>query len=93
MEKIRTTVRIAGRDYTLTSSDSEAYVRRVAAYVDRKIGELGMAARLPATDLAVLTAVTLADDLIKSHDEITRLRAELDQARLALEQKKAGTDA
>ena len=43
MEKIRTTVRVAGRDYTLTSYDSEAHVQRVAGYVDRKLNELSTA--------------------------------------------------
>ena len=33
MEKIRTTVRIAGKEYTIASTDSEAYVNRVAAWV------------------------------------------------------------
>ena len=80
MEKTRITLRINGKDYNLTSSDSEEYVRRVGAYVDRKITELGMAARMSAMDLAVLTAVNLADDLMKSHDEINRLRRALDEA-------------
>ncbi len=85
MEKTRITLRINGKDYNLTSSDSEEYVRRVGAYVDRKITELGMAARMSAMDLAVLTAVNLADDLMKSHDEINRLRRELDEAHEANE--------
>lgn len=85
MEKKRVTIRVAGKDYNMTSSDSEAYVRRVAAYVDRKIGELTLATRLPAADAAVLTAITLADDAFKAQDENTRLRRELDQARLEID--------
>lgn len=85
MEKKRVTIRVAGKDYNMTSSDSEAYVRRVAAYVDRKIGELTLATRLPAADAAVLTAITLADDVFKAQDENTRLRRELDQARLEID--------
>ena len=85
MEKKRVTIRVAGKDYNMTSSDSEAYVRRVAAYVDRKIGELTLATRLPAADAAVLTAITLADEAFKAQDENTRLRRELDQARLELD--------
>ena len=88
MEKKRVTIRVAGKDYNMTSSDSEAYVRRVASYVDRKINDLSLATRLPMTDLAVLTAITIADDAFKAHDELTRLRAELDQARLQLDQLK-----
>ena len=85
MEKKRVTIRVAGKDYNMTSSDSEAYVRRVAAYVDRKIGELTLATRLPAADAAVLTSITLADDAFKAQDENTRLRRELDQARLEID--------
>ena len=85
MEKKRVTIRVAGKDYNMTSSDSEAYVRRVAAYVDRKIGELTLATRLPAAEAAVLAASTLADDVFKAQDENTRLRRELDQARLEID--------
>ena len=35
------TLRIAGRDYTITSSDAPEHVRRVAVYIDRKIAETG----------------------------------------------------
>ena len=76
----------------MTSSDSEAYVRRVAAYVDRKIGELTLATRLPAADAAVLTAITLADDVFKAQDENTRLRRELDQARLEIDRLSGESD-
>lgn len=85
MEKKRVTIRVAGKDYNMTSSDPEAYVRRVAAHVDRRIGELTLAARLPAADVAVLTAITLADEAFKSQDELTRLRRELDEARLEID--------
>ena len=83
MQKIRTTVRIAGREYTIASTDSEAYVNRVAAWVDRRMNELAAATKLPASQLAVLVAVNAADDMMKSRDEITRLRAELDALRHA----------
>ena len=92
MEKKRVTIRVAGKDYNMTSSDSEAYVRRVAAYVDRKIGELTLATRLPAADAAGLTAITLADDAFKAQDENTRLRRELDQARLEIDRLSGESD-
>ncbi len=85
MEKIRTTVRIAGKDYTIASYDSEEYVNRVAAWVNRRMDELGAATHLPAAQLAVLTAVNAADDMMKSRDEIRRLQTELDEVRQKLE--------
>ena len=81
MQKIRTTVRIAGKEYTIASTDSEEYVNRVAGWVDRRMSELAAATRLPATQLAVLTAVNAADDMMKSRDEIRRLEAELEDLR------------
>ena len=83
MEKIRTTVRIAGKDYTIASYDSEEYVNRVADWVNRRMEELAAATKLPAAQLAVLTAVNAADDMMKSRDEIRRLKAELDALRHA----------
>ena len=85
MEKIRTTVRVAGREYTLTSYDPEAHVQRVAAYVDRKLSELSAATRLPMAQLAVLAAMNIADDMLKAHDEINRLRRELMETQKQLE--------
>ena len=86
MEKIRTTVRVAGKDYTIASYDSEAHVQRVAAYVDRKLSELSMATRLPQAQLSVLAALNIADDMLKAHDEITRLRRELMETQRQLEE-------
>ncbi len=83
MEKIRTTVRIAGKEYTIASYDSEEYVNRVADWVNRRMEELAAATKLPAAQLAVLTAVNAADDMMKSRDEIRRLKAELDDLRHA----------
>lgn len=84
MEKTRTTVKIAGKEYTMSSYDSEDYVHRVAIYVDRKMQELSMATRLPTNSLAVLTALNIADDMLKAHDENTRIRKELGETRQEL---------
>ena len=81
MERIKTTVRIGGRDYTLTGVASEDHMKRVAVFVDRKMEELTLSTRLPQPMIAVLTAMNIADDLIKAQDENTRLRKELLEAR------------
>ena len=36
MEKQKITVTVAGKNYTLVSGDPPEYVKRVAAFVDRK---------------------------------------------------------
>ena len=88
MQKIKTTVRIAGRDYAISSYDSEAYVQNVAAWVDRRMRELNQATRLPGGQLAVLTAINAADDMMKSREENRRLKRELETARAEIERLK-----
>ena len=84
-QKIRTTVRIAGKEYTIASYDSPEHVNRVAAFVDRQMSELALATKLPAAQLAVLAAVNATDDMLKSRDEIDRLRREIEKLRGELE--------
>ena len=92
MDKIRTTVRVAGKEYTIASYDSQEHVQRVAAFVDRKMNELNLATRLPAAQLAVLTAMNVTDDMLKAQDEVRRLRKELGETREQLEQLTRAAD-
>jgi len=77
MEKQKTTVRVAGRDYTLVSSDAPEYITRVAAYVDRTTTETALATRMNVDKAAVLVSLNIADELMKAHDENSRLRREI----------------
>ncbi len=77
MEKIRTTVKVAGKEYSMTSYDSEEYVQRVATYVDRKMSEFSIATKLPSNQLSVLVAMNIADDMLKAHDENNRLKRDI----------------
>lgn len=88
MIKTKTTVRVAGRDYTMVGNDSEEHMHRVAVFVDRKMNELSVAAQLPPNMVPVLTAMNIADELLKAQDENTRLRNELMQAHQQMTQKK-----
>ena len=45
---------------------------------NRKMNELSLATQLPAAQLAVLAAVNATEDMMKSRDELTRLRREMD---------------
>ena len=92
MDKIRTTVRVAGKEYTIASYDSQEHVQRVAAFVDRKMNELNLATRLPAAQLAVLTAMNVTDDMLKAQDEVRRLRKELGETREQLEKLTRAAD-
>ena len=88
MEKIKTTVRIAGREYAITTHDSVEYVQGVANWVDRRMRELNQATHLPGGQLAVLTAMNAADDMMKSREENRRLRRELEAAQAEIERLK-----
>ena len=82
------TLRVAGRDYTLTSADSPEHVRRVAVYVDRKIAETGSSGFVNRETAAVIAGLSMADELLCAQDDNTRLRRELMQARQELNELK-----
>ena len=83
MEKQKTTVRVAGREYVLLSADSPEYISRVASYVDRRITETAFATRMNKESVAVLVSLNMADELMKAQDENARLRRELNAMRKA----------
>ena len=79
MEKQKITVTVAGKNYTLVSGDPPEYVKRVAAFVDRKLRETETVTNLPSAQAAVLTCFNLAEDLLKAQDENTLLRKQMEQ--------------
>ena len=79
MEKQKMTVTVAGKNYTLVSGDPPAFVKRVAAFVDRKLNETATVTNLPSGQAAVLTCFNLAEDLLKAQDENTLLRRQIEQ--------------
>ena len=74
MEKQKITVRVAGKAYTLVSSDPPEHVRRVAELVDRKLREMEIATGLPALQVLTLTCLNLEDQLVKAQDELRDLQ-------------------
>ena len=77
MDKQKMTVRIAGHDYNIVSTDAPDHVQRVARYVDRRMADLMTASRLPANMVAVMTAMNIAEEMLRAQDENVRLRQEL----------------
>ena len=73
-EKQPITVRVAGRSYTLVSSDPPEHVLRVAEHVDRRLNEMEAATGLPSVQAMALTCFNLADELLKAKDECMELR-------------------
>ncbi|MGI6706992.1 MAG: cell division protein ZapA [Clostridia bacterium] len=75
MEKVKTNVKIGGKEYTLVGRESEEYIHRVAIYVDRKMSEIEKRNNSLSTSMiAVLTAVNIADDYLKLEDQYNRLK-------------------
>lgn len=81
-DPVRVQVDIFGDQYTVKGQDSEAHVRMVAQYVDKKIRNIaGRNPRLSSAKLAVLTAMNIADELKKMQDDYNILVQLLEEDR------------
>ncbi len=77
MTKNKTKVVIDNIEYRLSGFESEEYIHRVAICVDRKMADLKeQYVNLNPNTLSVLTAINVADDLLKLHDEFDSLTKE-----------------
>ena len=74
MDKVKTLVKIGGKEYMMTGYESEEYMHKVAIYVDHKMSEIKKTCfNLSTAMIAVLSAANIADELLKAKDEITAL--------------------
>lgn len=74
MAKNRVEVVIGGVTYPLVSEDEPDYIRKVAALVDDKMREIGMAHNcLTSGRQAVLTAINIADDFLKRSAKVRKV--------------------
>lgn len=73
----RITVNICGTEYTLTAEESPAYMQKVAAMVDVKMSEIMAGGRVSRMDAAVLTAMNIADEMLKQQGSTENLRGQL----------------
>ena len=71
------TVNICGEDYTFAAEETPSYMQKVAAMVDERMGQILRATHVSRTDAAVLSAVNIADELLKSQAAAEHLRAQL----------------
>ncbi len=80
MEKTKTIVRIAGKDYTICGTESAEYIHRVALRVNEKFKEIKSAnPDLNNIQLAMLTSINLADEYLKMKDELEMTKKELEK--------------
>lgn len=79
--KTNADVIIGGKVYTLSGYESEAYLQKVAAYINNKINEFdGMAdyRRFPADMRATLLELNIADDYFKAKNQAEKLEEDLE---------------
>lgn len=79
MKKNKVVIHIMGHDYPLLTDQDPEQVQRVARYVDRKMREVAITTRASDSAVAVLSSITLADELFRAQDENGRLKKELDR--------------
>ena len=71
------TINICGEEYTFAAEAPPSYMQKVAAMVDAKMSEILQATHVSRTDAAVLSAVNLADEFLKSQGAAENLRSQL----------------
>ncbi len=71
------TVTIGGREYTLSSSGNEEWTRRIAAYVDQKIGEVSLHTSMSTEIAAVVASLSITEELFEAQKVNQELRNRL----------------
>lgn len=72
---------IAGKVITLSGSESQEYMQKVASYLNGKLHEFDQTdafRRQPLEMQSILVQINIVDDLFKAYDEIAALKEELD---------------
>ena len=88
--KNKVEVRIAGKDYTLVGVESDEYMQKVGLYIDKKMNEIMRNNnKLSTSMIAVLTAINVGDDYLKTIESAKNQKKELDQIREQLERQKS----
>lgn len=74
-------VLIGGKIYTLSGYESEAYLQKVAAYINNKINEfdeMEQFRRLPVDMKSTLLELNIADDYFKAKDQAEKLEQDIE---------------
>lgn len=102
-KKNRVLMRINGQEYPIAGTEPKEYLLRVGSYVDEKMLEITKRNRqLSLSQVAVLTSINMADELIKMKDaynelekstpptdqDVALLKSELEQKTNSLQQEK-----
>lgn len=75
MENNKVKVRIYGQEYTIAGERDEETIKKIAAYVNEKMRELGRSfSNNGQGTLAVLTAINIADEYFNALAEIEQIK-------------------
>ena len=91
--KNKVEVKIGGKIYKLVGVDSDEYIQRIGLYVDKKMNEVQRVnTNLSTSMAAVLTALNVADDYVRSKENAQNLERELEETRNRVKQLTAQTE-
>ena len=66
-------IEIYGQRYTIKGRASEAYVKELAGFVDRKMREISRASKIDSTTkVAILAALNIADEFFQQRELLQR---------------------
>ena len=72
-------VKIFGEEYPITGAGDPDDIQRIAEYVDAKMREVARISRSKARDkIAILTALTLASELLDQTDQMKHIQDDQD---------------
>lgn len=84
----KVTVKIAGREYTMRGTAPKEHIYQVAAYVDLKMTKIReRQPELSTSMLSVLTAINLADEVLKQAEEKEELANELKELKASIKKQ------
>ena len=81
----RVQVEIYNDQYTIKGSSDDKHIKQVANYVDKKMNYIGQRnPQLSAKQIAVLTALNIADELFKLQNDYDKLVQVLEEGKKGL---------
>jgi len=81
-------IKVFGQTYTVKTDAEEDYIQEVARYVNEKMGEVLKKTRSVSTmNVAILTALNIADDLLKERERKNALLREVEMKSKDLAEK------
>ena len=82
MDKTHVTINVAGQELRLSADDSEAYIRKIAGYVNDKVDEVQRSyATLSTANCLIMAALSLSDELHKLREDYDALDSRISELR------------